>query len=169
MTQLGHSGQDLPFTVCSSFQPTVLEGQLCYSMTVKDIFKTKAGLKNGLSLILDQGSMVETKETEMKDDQYLSSLQIHSQEGDSRSARIYLSTLASFTDNRAGSYALSSLKKMTVTENFLGLSDIVKACQIETFEDCQVNSYIREVEKQCGCVPIALTMASSVEVKLTDW
>ena len=32
MTLLGQTRQDLPFPVCSQFQPVLFEGQLCYSL-----------------------------------------------------------------------------------------------------------------------------------------
>ena len=83
---------------------------------------------------------------------------------DSSSARIYLNTLASFTDYRAGGYAMTSLKKMTGTDSFLKQTDEEKKCRIETLEDCQARSYIDRAQEKCGCVPWALsaTLASKV-------
>ena len=74
------------------------------------------------------------------------------------SARIYLTSLASFTANKTGSYAMSVLKKMTATDNFLELPFEEKNCQTEAYEDCQANRYVVEVQKECGCVPWAFNL-----------
>ena len=83
---------------------------------------------------------------------------------DACSARIYLNTLSSFTDFRAGSYAMTSLKKMTGTDSFLKQTDEEKKCRIETLEDCQARSYIDRVQEKCGCVPWALSTAQLTKV-----
>ena len=81
------------------------------------------------------------------------------------SARIYLNTLSSFTDFRAGSYAMTSLKKLTGTESFLTQTDEEKKCSIETLEDCQARSYIDRVQEKCGCVPWAISTALGTKVR----
>ena len=42
-------------TVCDKFEPTILEGQLCYSINIANLEKrqTEAGKKQGLFLLLD--------------------------------------------------------------------------------------------------------------------
>ena len=46
-TLLGQTRQDLPFTACSQFQPTILEGQRCYSLNLTAIDTGKAGTGKG--------------------------------------------------------------------------------------------------------------------------
>ena len=43
------------FTVCDKFKPTILEGQLCYSLDIDELkeYPTKSGKSNGLLLLLD--------------------------------------------------------------------------------------------------------------------
>ena len=164
MTLLGQTRQDLPFTVCDQFQPTVLKGQRCYSLDLKKIFikNTKSGLKSGLLLIIDPLEKEENKQVETRD--MITSLNLESYQYSGSSAKIYLNTLASFTDYRAGSYAMSGLKKMTGTGPFLELPDSTKKCKTETFEECHVVRYIAEVQKQCGCIPWGLNSTPAKQV-----
>ena len=126
------------FVACDQFQPTVLEGQMCYSL---DLSKTgmnessKAGKNNGLELVLDPNIPGD---------------------GGQSAARIFLHTLFPFTDYRNGSYAMSSLKKMTATKGFLGMSETNKKCQVENFEDCKTMKYLEKIQKECHCIQWAL-------------
>ena len=165
MTLLGQTRQDLPFTICSQFQPTVLEGQLCYSLSLSRIaqHRAKLGLKFGLVLILDPSEKEHTSLIENSDE--MTSLSFETFTNVESSARIYLNTLASFTAYQAGSYALSALKKMTGTEGFLNLPSKVKGCKTETFEECHATRYLKEVHKQCGCVPWAIGLNQKVRLK----
>ena len=165
MSLLGQTRQDLPFTVCDQFQPTVLEGQRCYSLDLSKIStdNTKSGLKSGLVLIMDPIEKEQTKQAEIKDK--ITSLNFESIQYSGSSAKIHLNTLASFTDYRAGSYAMSGLKKMTGTDTFLELPDAAKKCKTKTFEECHVVRYIAEVQNQCGCVPWGLNSTMAQQVK----
>ena len=156
MTLLGQTRQDLPFTVCDQFKPTVLEGQRCYSLDLSKINNKKAryGLKSGLVLIMDPLEKEKKAEAETRDK--ITSLNFESIQFSGSSAKIYLNTLASFTNYRAGSYAMSALKKMSGTNSFLELPDAAKKCKTETFEECHVVRYNAEVQKQCGCLPWSL-------------
>ena len=80
------------------------------------------------------------------------------------SARIYLNTLSSFSDYRAGSYAMSALKKMTGTDSFLKQTNKLNNCKLETIESCQEKSYLDKVQESCGCIPWALSSAQSSKV-----
>ena len=126
------------FVACDQFQPTVLEGQMCYSLDLSKVHKvnsSKTGKQNGLVLVLDPN----TPENE-----------------EENVARIHLHTLSPFTDYRNGSYAMSSLKKMTATKGFLGMSETNKKCQVENFEDCKTMKYLEKIQKECHCIQWAL-------------
>ena len=131
----------------------MLEGQLCYSLDLSEISteETKAGLENGLMLVLDPGASTYGMTSVEK--------------GKEDVARIYLNTLASFTDSREGSYSMSSLKRMTGTDSFMKLSDEVKNCQTESFEDCSQKRFIKTVQDQCDCIPWALSSALQQKVR----
>ena len=164
MNILGAVKDDLNFTACSHFQPTVLEGQLCYSLnlTTIDTGNAKSGKGAGLVIIIDEGVQI-TDETQNKESNEnprdLAALGVVSD-----SARIYLNTLSGFTDSRAGSYALTALKKMTGTGSFLKQSDREKKCRIGTLEDCEAKRYIERVQERCSCVPWALSSALASKV-----
>ena len=166
MTLLGQTRPDLPFTFCSQFQPKVLEGQLCYSLDLSllDKSKTNNGLKHGLVLILDSGTpgMSKSKPSRFRKGDTTTSLNLETASNAGNSARIYLNTLASFTDSRAGSFAMSVLKKTKGTKSFMNLPDNQKNCQIGTLENCQSQWYIKEVVARCGCVPWALSSGLSL-------
>ena len=161
MTLLGQTRQDLPFTVCDKFQPTVLEGQLCYTLNlgILNTDKTKSGLDSELLVILDASSFQREFTNHVETSKVQGTLSLKPSSNDGSSARIYMNTLSSFIDYRSGSYGMSVLKKMTGTEMFLNLPDSAKKCQIETFEDCHALRYIKEVIKVCGCVPWGLSRA----------
>ena len=150
----GQTRPDLPFIACDKFQATVLEGQLCYSVDLRHIAsnKTKQGLRNGLMLALDTGGYPDifTKETKEEG-------MIDTYEENTSSFRIYINTLEVFSDSRAGSYAMSGLQKMALTNNFVDLPEETKKCQIETYEHCIARRYFEAVKELCGCVPWALS------------
>ena len=163
MTLLGETRPDIPFQACNKFQPTLLEGQVCYSLNLSLIQNgnSKSGERAGLLILIDQGikSGSTIKDISLNDIedkfQNLDNDMVVSEDNDN-SARIYLNTLSSFTDNRAGSFAMSSLKKMTGTDSFLGQTDAQKKCRIETLEDCTAKMYLNNIKEKCGCVPWAL-------------
>ena len=176
MTLLGQTRQDLPFTVCSQFKPTILEGQLCYSLEIcKLINRSKAGKTSfGLLCLLDQGSendspkLTEKTKKDKKNSQKkhrISSLNLSPVSTDDHSARFTVNTLENFTDHRAGSYGLSVLKKMTGTPRFMNLPYATKKCNIESFTDCQVNSFPEAVQEKCGCIPWTISGALKLKVK----
>ena len=123
---------------------------------------------SGLTIILDQGILSNSdkpnKVEEEEKENTERSLDLRTTTFEDNSARIYLSTLSSFTDHRAGSYALTALKKITGTENFLKQPNAVKKCITGTYEECQATTYIENVLKQCGCVPWVLTSALTTKV-----
>ena len=166
MTLLGQKTEGINFTACSSFRPTLLQGQLCYSLNLItiDTKNTQAGKRAGLVLLIDSGEQGNEEPQKYMDD-LENTLDLESSGVEDNSARIYLNTLSSFSSPRAGSYAMSALKKMTVTESFLKQTNEKKKCMIETLEDCQAKSHINKVQKKCGCVPWALssTLASKVD------
>ena len=166
MTLLGEQRAELPFPVCSHFQPTVLSGQLCYSLDLKSFTKSMPEKNSGLMIILDQGGTLDDSQdiaTPSLDNDF-DSINLKISVSHESSAKIYLNTLASFTDYREGSYAMNALKKMTGTTSFLLQTDEQKNCRIETYEDCQAKVFIAKVLKNCGCVPWALGRALDQQV-----
>ena len=168
MTLISHTNKELQFDVCSEFKPTILEGQLCYSLNLssKNYPTSKQSLKNGLLLIIDPRTSNKNykEQSEHQKRNRITSLNFEQEYDDTNSARIYLNTLSSFTDYRAGTFTLTTLKKMTGTSDFLKLTNEVKKCSIETIEECQAKQYIENVNKQCHCVPWALASSLKSQV-----
>ena len=171
MSLLVQTSTDLPFPICSQFRPTALEGQLCYSLNVSALNppKSKVGFNNGLFLILDEGTLRSSafaQPRQLRKPSNILSLQLKDSDAHKRSVRIYLNTLASFTDYRNGSYSMNVLKKMTGTRKFMDLPDKEKYCSVEPFEQCQIHQYFNKVQSSCGCVPWALSNLQNIEVNL---
>ena len=167
MAILGNTRQDLPFPICTKFQPTVLEGQLCYSLDLAAILgenqKTISGKRHGILLILDPGKtngniFDNFKETNYK---FLDLEVFHNVE---TSFKIYIHTLTGFSSYKAGSYVMSDLKKITGTDSFLALPEETKSCQVETFKECQTQKYVEDILEKCDCVPWSLSSALTKQV-----
>ena len=57
----------------------------------------------------------------------------------------------------SGSFALSAVKQILPTEDFLGLNDDIKKCQDqETYEECTTRAFTRDITEKCLCTPFAL-------------
>ena len=136
---LGLTSQELPFTACHNFQPSVLEGQLCYSLNLTNI-KTKLDKKKELLLLLDPGT---SKEQDFP-------------------LRIKVHMLAPYTDFRSGRYAMTAIKKISGTESFMGLPESERNCQSEEFEGCYKRKYFSRVQEMCGCIPLSLSSNNEV-------
>ena len=159
MAFLGQKKKETNFISCSQFQQTLVNGQICYSLNLSSI-ETKhseAGKRAGLVFLIDSGQQSKKKASLKTTDS--ETLDLESSEVDHASATIHLSTLSLFSDYRAGSYALTDLKKMTGTDSFLKQTDKAKKCMTRTSEDCQAVRYIEAVKERCGCVPWTLSTA----------
>lgn len=145
-------GQERPelynLTVCDKFEPTILEGQLCYSLDIAKLGEkgTKSGKPNGLFLLLDpnphQLNVIEKNiGGSRKGDQFF---------------EVFIQTLAQFSMFGPGSYGMSTLKKMTGTESFELLPTHQKKCLVHNREECQTQKYLDQVQRECKCIPWAL-------------
>ena len=168
MTLLGETRLDLPFEICSKFQLTVLQGKLCYALDLNLLDKPSGepGIENGILLLIDPGQQSnDIKVTaDDGDGERIVSLNLKAVSAKDNFAQIYLNTLSIFSNNKAGSFSMTALKKMTGTEGFMKLSDNRKNCASRSFEDCHTERYIEEVQRQCGCVPWALSGALTLKV-----
>ena len=174
------------FPACNSFKPVILEGQQCFQMILDRNYQTKAGKEGGVVIFLDTNNdrsvgpilkdLIETistvnktvtslerdpeKEVEMK----MKLFARRKLKGSDSGSKIYIQTLQGFTAFEAGRYVIRNIKKMSVKSNFLGMEANVRKCAAETFEECQMRSYIEAVTANCKCVPLALSSAMSGKV-----
>ena len=157
--------------LCNHFRPAILLGQLCYSldMTSLERNRSKNGIENGLILVLDTQKFVNDNnmlERKTRKEQGLMSFADIDDRHDIGMPKVFLHTLSPFTGYQAGSYALSSLKRMIGTENFKRMPDKKKKCQNEVFEDCQARMFCDAVKTNCKCVPWGLNEICSRETEL---
>ena len=143
----------LPTTFCDKFEPTILEGQLCYSLNVtKSEWKaTKTGKKSGLFLLLDP-SPYPMKSTDGR---------VKNAKNDQESFKVYIHTLAGHSAFGAGTYAMQTLKRMTGKPSFFEMRDSQKECQVHSREKCQTEMFLSHLRRNCNCVLWALTSEKS--------
>ena len=161
LTTLGRRIPGLDFPICDRFQPTVLNGQVCYVLNMEDANPliqgaTENGIGKGLLLAVHMNE--NTKEEDFgTNEEWLDKNSLETEASEhGNTATIHLSTLARTSITKPGTYAMASLKKMTGTDNFLNLPDNTKGCQIEAQESCHNRRYVEELQKQCNCLPWAL-------------
>ena len=134
-----------PTKFCDKFEPTILEGQLCYSLNVTKFERkaTKTGKKNGLFLLLDPNPYPVKS----------SNGRVKNAKNDQESFKVYIHTLTQHSLFGPGVYSMHILKKMTGTESFRQLQDNKKNCQVHSRELCQTIKFLERVKENCNCVP----------------
>ena len=149
---LGHNMEGFNFTTCNKFQPTVMEGQLCYSLDVNNITRatSKAGRAMGLTLLLDR----------------INPRSVQNENGVDHSFRIFLNTLDGFSDVKDGSYRMINVKKMVGTDSFMAMPDEDRDCQERTLQACSAQFFLEKIKQSCSCVPWALKDAVKVRLFL---
>ena len=68
-------------------------------------------------------------------------------------ADIYIPTLSKLRMEAVGTFSLSDIKQMVASEKFLAKDDSEKGCSKTTFEDCQSERFLENVQETCKCVP----------------
>ena len=64
-------------------------------------------------------------------------------------ANVHINTLSSFKGFGGGTYKMTAVKKMTVSDDFLKMTPEDRKCNVEPYEDCRT----RKLLEQCNCVP----------------
>ena len=140
------------FPLCSSFLPTILEGQLCYQLSLKEL--SGRGKANELMLLLDynedrslQISSSETYKVKLSNktlnfDTAVESIQ-------ASSAKVHINTLSPHISFGGGVLLMIVVKRVTATADFLKMPFKDRNCEVELYEDCRTRNLFRH----CGCVP----------------
>ena len=136
-------------TVCDKFEPTILEGKLCYSLDITKILKktTRVGESNGLWILVDSDPFALNASAQMKPE-----------------FKVFVHTLAQYTTFGSGEYAMYSLKKMSGTDSFRQLPENQKKCHNHNREQCEANMFFGQIERNCNCVPWALVADNNSEL-----
>ena len=177
--------------VCTAFREKVVNDQLCYGIDVNRLrgdVDWEEALHSGLSLVLDTNDeydvrrlLTEERHTQNPTRDILNSydnIQLRDK------FTIYLNTISTGTSvtfftnplsdpvpitlTTEGSFVLTNIKKISVTEDFLSLAPDIKNCQTEQLRtDCVTEQYHKAMLGQCQCVPISLRAAFPENVNKT--
>ena len=156
-TNLMISGSELwlpniSFPLCSSFRPTILEGQLCYKLRVDRM--SGKGKTNELMLLLDYQEDLKIfpkfEEENNNHTKKRTTISLDTIEKMQREeAKIQIGTLSYDKGFGEGTYKMSVVKKMTAKSAFLEMPMKFRKCQVEPFEECRTKALI----DRCRCVP----------------
>ena len=140
---------------CDAFDPTIIGGQLCYALNM-----TKIGLVKEALFFIDtnvERSIHATDQSSQQSSEKSAALRLKRGRGQkSQLAKIHIDTIEPFSSETFASYALTSLKKMTSTQNFDEMSDDDKGCKMEARGECERNVLVQKVAETCECVPFSL-------------
>ena len=140
------------FPLCSSFLPTILEGQLCYKITLNET--SGQGRRNELMLLLDYNEdrslqissndkdFARSSDKTLNFDAAVESIQ-------EKDAKIQINTLSPYIRFGGGIYKLTDVKRMKASNDFLKMPLKNRNCEIELYEDCRT----RKLLEECNCVP----------------
>ena len=157
----------LTFPLCSSFLPTILNGQLGYKLTVNGT--SGKGRENELMLLLDYNNerslhvkMVQTGNKKEKVSKEKLNLNTAIQSVQYDSAKIHINTLAPYINFDGGIYKMTVVKRMTAKEDFVKMPLKDRNCEVELYEDCRT----RKLLEECDCVPWELQGLQVIAVKV---
>ena len=138
--------------MCSSFLPTLLDGQLCYKLKINE--KSGEGEKNAHLLVVDynEDRSIHISPEEDNPDRPSKTLLNYDSKYEKKqreSAKIHINTLSHFDGFGGGLYQMAAVKKMTSKNDFLAMDLKDKNCVTEATEDCRA----RKLLQKCDCVP----------------
>ena len=154
--------------VCDAATPVLLEGRLCYQLEVSSHVSDSVsfGPNHALMLLVDsnmeKSASVPASANLNKD---MGRIEISGDAGSS-SAMVYVHTLAGQWLREPGRHAITGVKEVTGTQDFLALrQDQRGGCQLEEREACQAQvarsctsppqGYLRTKVEECKCWPQA--------------
>ena len=137
----------LTFPLCSSFLPTILEGQLCYKLALKE--PSGVGKRNTLLLLVDNNNerSFPTSSNNVDFNPVSSKTLLDFDEEDKH--KVHISFLEPFEGFGEGLFIMTDVKKMTSKKDFLKLPLKDRNCKVESYEDCKT----RKLLEECKCVP----------------
>ena len=153
-----------------------------YSGEAKFPNMSEEDLQSGLLLIMDlnedkQYHSPTKHEDHLNDNDIIKQL---SSKADEEKMKLYIKTIGPFTTllpiysnlihlleplklYGEGSYILSVVKEVKVTEDFMTLDEETRGCQMtEPYENCTTRVYKETVLEECGCIPFSIWMNDRV-------
>ena len=112
----------ITYPLCSSFLPTVLEGQLCYELKLNDTSGQGKGYELMLVLDYNEDLSLHTSSTQNRGVKFLKDklnldTSIESVQG--VSAKIQINTLSPYFNFGGGCYIMTDVKRMTAKDDLL--------------------------------------------------
>ena len=146
-----HTLPGITYPLCSLFLPTILEGQLCYKLTLNET--SGQGKENELMLLLDYNEDRSLQTPTKEDRTAFSKTEMHlgtaagSLQG--MAAKVHIHTLSPYVGFGGGRYKMTAVKRMKASADFLGMAFEDRNCEVELYENCRTGKLI----EKCGCVP----------------
>ena len=154
----------MAFPLCSSFVPTILEGQLCYKLDLKEL--SGEGKRNELLLLLDYNEerslqtsfktanaytnvFLTNIKNKMKMSKEIINLDTTDKALQDVSAKVQINTLSPYVHFGGGIFLMTLVKKMTAKSDFLQMTLEERGCNVDLYEDCRTKMLVKE----CNCVP----------------
>ena len=180
MDIFGEEFSDFHVPVCRLFREKIVNGQVCYEADLnqyRDRVNWKEALSSGLTLIIDTNDEYDVKnileKKELGEKNVVKSIDAFTDEKEDNSFTLMLKTISKkspyffffvvtscFPDpvpiilEGEGHYALTAVKDIRVTEEFVGLGQGITHCQTEDFRaDCVTRKLREKILQSCQCSP----------------
>ena len=142
----------ITYPLCSSFLPTMLEGQLCYKLTLNQT--SGQGKENELMMLLDYNEDRSLQMPTSKEDSIAfpkTKMHLGTATGSLQgmAAKVYIHTLSPYVGFGGGRYKMTVVKRMKAKADFLGMEFEDRNCEVELYENCRT----RKLIEKCSCVP----------------
>ena len=169
MKILGQQVNGFSVPVCTSFNPTMFNGKLCYSLDVNNVLTQEQiaiqyGERNGLSLLIDTnqdrhfGYFKGLHEADSENDGHFVKSQHHDRE-----VSIYVGSLEPVKVVGGGNIALDSIKKIDGDKAYIEYATENQICEnYEDINNCSSEFFLNRLKNECKCVPFELQSFSQV-------
>ena len=77
---------------------------------------------------------------------------------------VYIATLSPFYGYNPGSYVMTDVKDIEVTDNFHNLPTRKKMCMADVYEECLSRNLLTKGRQNYGCTPLGLSLAAKHEM-----
>ena len=170
MSKYGKKIPHMNLPVCSHFNPTLISGQLCYTIKIKgDLDDDVKEELSGLNILLDPvpvSTNVKLQSNKKIAPEY--NMLTYADKSETTKVDIYFSTMEGFRGVGDKEYTLTALKLMTATDAFLGREERFRGCSLTSFEECYAEMFLKEVVERCHCIPWSLSPFLHDQVKNID-
>ena len=166
ISAMSFSVPGITYPPCSSFVPTMLEGQLCYKLMLNET--SGQGKKNELMMLLDynEDRSIQTTSVAKEDNVVFPKTKMHLGTTDGSlqgmAAKVHIHTLSPYVGFGGGRYKMTVVKRMKAKADFLGMAFKDRNCEVELFENCRT----RKLLEKCGCVPLEVPHNQVMEMEM---